>query len=428
MADPMGELQFGALKRSSDRALGKAMSRVIRRGSLEVVTPSGARRTFGDGGAPHATIRFKDIPAIWELLLDPELRLGVLYMDRRIVVDSGSIYDVLALLLSNAGGARSFLALQPLKSARTVLWRLSARNTVARARRQVAHHYDIDGRIYSLFLDEDRQYSCAYFEHPRQSLDEAQLAKKRHIAAKLRLEPGQRILDIGSGWGGLALYLAAAVPGVEVLGVTLSNEQLAYARSRAERAGLSGRVRFELMDYREIRGSFDRIVSVGMFEHVGLRSYDAYFEACRRLLTDHGIMLLHTIARTGEPYPPNPWITRFIFPGGHIPTVSQIAHPLERSGLLLADLEVLRLHYAWTLRAWRERFLTRWSEAARLNGERFCRMWEFYLAAFEAAFRFEDLAVFQLQLSPRIDAVPVRRDYIPEAEAGLRKREARLPA
>jgi cyclopropane-fatty-acyl-phospholipid synthase len=418
------ELKTGLAKNRVDRALHAALDRVVRHGSLQVTTPSGARLVFGDGTEPHVAVRLTDQRAILALLTDPELRTGELFMDGRLVVESGSIYDLLDVLLRGAAGGRSFLRFHPWKAVRRALWRVSSKNTAARAKRHVAHHYDLDGRLYELFLDPDRQYSCAYFEHRDQSLEDAQAAKKRRVTAKLNLEAGQRVLDIGSGWGGLALYLAQVAGAGEVLGITLSEEQLAYSRRRADAAGLAGTVRFELQDFRSVRGTFDRIVSVGMFEHVGPGSYDAFFDTCRGLLAEDGVMLLHTIARTGEPFPPNPWVTRYIFPGGHIPTLSEIAPALERSGLMLTDLEVLRMHYAWTLRAWRERFLSRRDEARRLYDERFCRMWEFYLAVFEVVFRIEDLVVFQLQLTKRNDVLPVRRDYMSEAEAALKAREA----
>jgi cyclopropane-fatty-acyl-phospholipid synthase len=346
-------------------------------------------------------------------------------MDGRLTIESGRLVDLLELLLREARGARAFSPVN-LSALRRLAWRLTPVTTAERARRNVAHHYDLDGRLYDLFLDADRQYSCAYFERADATLDEAQLAKKRHVTAKLALRPGQSVLDIGSGWGGLAHYLAEAGGAGSVLGVTLSEEQLAWSRRRVAEAGLSDRVSFALKDYRSIEGRFDRIVSVGMFEHVGRGAYPAFFETCNRLLADDGAMLLHTIGRTGEPWPPNPWVTRYIFPGGHIPTLSEIAPALERSGLALADLEVLRLHYAWTLKAWRERFMARREEAVALYDERFCRMWEFYLSAFEAAFRVEDLVVFQLQLTKRKDGVPVTRDYFGRSEASLRSREREI--
>jgi cyclopropane-fatty-acyl-phospholipid synthase len=302
---------------------------------------------------------------------------------------------------------------------------LRSENDATRSKHNVAHHYDLDGRLYSLFLDSDKQYSCAYFDHPDASLEEAQTAKKRHIAAKLLVDQGHSVLDIGSGWGGMGLYLSQVAGAGSIKGVTLSEEQLAVSRKRAATAGLADRVKFELEDYRATSGSFDRIVSVGMFEHVGLASYDDYFRACHRLLKDDGVMLLHTIGRSGTPYPVNPWIARYIFPGGHLPVLSEMMPAIERAGLMVTDIEILRLHYAYTLQAWRERFMAHRNEVLRLYDERFCRMWECYLAMSESAFRWQDAVVFQLQLTKRNDVVPLTRDYIAEREAALREAESR---
>ncbi|HEY7383996.1 MAG TPA: class I SAM-dependent methyltransferase [Beijerinckiaceae bacterium] len=408
------------------RLLREVFSRLVRRGSLHLVTAGGEHLTFGDGGAPDVTIRFTDSTAEWALLIDPELRAGELFMEGRLVVEHGSIYDFLQLALQGSGGDRTVLALPALIRLRTMLRRLRPTNSLTRARRNVAHHYDLDDRLYTLFLDADRQYSCAYFEQPDATLEEAQLAKKRLIAAKLLIEPDHSVLDIGCGWGGLAFYLAGVAGAGSVKGITLSEEQLAVARRRAGAQGLSGRVSFDLVDYRDARGTFDRIVSVGMFEHVGAQFYETYFRTCRDLLADDGVMLLHTIGRVGPPYPTNPWIQRYIFPGGYLPSLSEMTAAVERAGLFVTDVEVLRLHYADTLRAWRERFLARRDEAARLYDERFCRMWEFYLAASEATFRFEDTVVFQVQLAKRNDVVPLTRGYIAEREARLRAKEKSL--
>ena len=296
-------------------------------------------------------------------------------------------------------------------------------NPTHRARRNAAHHYDIDGAIYDLFLDRDRQYSCAYFTDGLMGLDEAQLAKKRHLAAKLALAPGQRVLDIGSGWGGLGIYLAKAM-GADVTGVTLSREQLSVSNERAAREGVQRSARFELKDYRKLAGRFDRIVSVGMFEHVGVNHYTTYFRKIGQLLADDGVALIHTIGRSGPPTATHPFIAKHIFPGGYIPALSEMVPGIERSGLIIADIEVLRLHYAKTLRAWRERFLANWDKAAAIRDERFCRMWEYYLAGSEAAFRYQGLVVFQVQLVKRIDALPLTRDYIAYAEQQLRERDA----
>jgi cyclopropane-fatty-acyl-phospholipid synthase len=297
---------------------------------------------------------------------------------------------------------------------------LSQFNPAGRARKNVAHHYDLSGKLYDLFLDSDRQYSCAYFAEPKISLEAAQLAKKRHIAAKLNLErPGLKVLDVGSGWGGLALDLARDSK-ADVLGITLSTEQLTMANTRAQSAGLSERCRFELKDYRAVKGEFDRIVSVGMFEHVGVNYYDAFFAKIAELLKPDGAALLHTIGRTDTPGATNPWIAKYIFPGGYTPSLSEVTAAIERHGLYITDVEVLRLHYAETLKEWRLRFWRNRAKAATLYDERFCRMWEFYLAGAEMAFRYDHLVVFQIQLAKQVDALPVTRDYMLESERTMR--------
>jgi cyclopropane-fatty-acyl-phospholipid synthase len=298
-------------------------------------------------------------------------------------------------------------------------------NSLTRAKQKIEQHYDLNGRLYALFLDADRQYSCGYYETPDASLDDAQLAKKRHIAAKLLVKPGQRVLDIGSGWGGLGLYLAETA-GADVTGVTLSNEQFAASNQRAAEKGLSSEVRFLLEDYRKVPGLFDRVVSVGMFEHVGVGYYDQYFRRCAELMTDNGVMLLHSIGRSEGPGITNPWIAKYIFPGGYIPALSEVLPAIERSGLLIDDIEILRTHYAETLKAWRERFLAHKEAAAALYDERFVRMWEFYLACSEMSFRKQNVMVFQIQLSKRQGVVPITRDYIVEEEKRLRAMEASL--
>lgn len=406
----------------SERLLTTAFTRAVRSGTLKMITAGGQEFTFGDGGEPRVTFRFTDAAAQLALCLHPELKLGELFVEGRLVIETGTIYELLQLILRDTHGDLGRLPLRRLRKIRTLMQRRSE-NDAARSRRNVAHHYDLDGRLYSLFLDSDRQYSCAYFDHPDASLEDAQMAKKRHIAAKLLLEPGQRVLDIGSGWGGLGLYLGLTAGAGYVRGVTLSEEQLEMSRKRAATAGVPERVRFELEDYRATTGTFDRIVSVGMFEHVGPSSYDTYFSACHRLLEDDGVMLLHTIGRTGTPYPTNAWIERYIFPGGHLPILSEIMPAIERSGLIVTDVEILRLHYAMTLEKWRERFMANRDEVMRLYDERFCRMWECYLAMSESAFRFQDAVVFQIQLAKRNDSVPLTRDYIAEREAALKLAE-----
>jgi cyclopropane-fatty-acyl-phospholipid synthase len=403
--------------------LGKALTPLVRRGALTLIAPSGERLMFGDGDGLSIVARLTDNAAVWALLLDPDLRSGELFTDGRLVMEEGSIYDFLSLILDNDGQPNPSPIVQAFDRFRiaTQLWR--QRNDPGRSRLNVAHHYDLGDDLYALFLDPDWQYSCAYFEHPGQSLADAQRAKKRHIAAKLLLEPDHRVLDIGCGWGGLALYLAGVAGVAEVLGVTLSEEQIARAEDRVRAAGLADQARFALTDYRAVEGRFDRVVSVGMFEHVGLGNYETFFRTCRERLTDDGVMLLHTIGCSDEPSVTNPWITRYIFPGGHLPSLSDILKAVERSGLVVADIEVLRLHYAETLRAWRTAFMARRDEAVAMFDERFCRMWEYYLAMSEAAFRYEQVVVFQLQLIRRQESAPPTRDYVAAAEADLRARE-----
>jgi cyclopropane-fatty-acyl-phospholipid synthase len=389
-------------------------------GNLQVTTAGGATVSFGDGSGPPVEVHFTSASAQRRVLLNPDLRLGEAYMDGTFVVDRGSIADFVDLVGDRP--ALPWWAL-PVEGLHYLWRRISQYNWRSRSRRNVAHHYDLDGRMYSLFLDSDRQYSCAYFETPEESLDDAQLAKKRHLAAKLILDAGHRLLDIGCGWGGLALY-AAEVCGAKVTGITLSQEQLAVARQRARERRLDGAAAFHSVDYRDITGRFDRIVSVGMFEHVGVGFYDAFFGKCAKILNDDGVMVLHSIGRSTGPSYTNSWISKYIFPGGYIPSLSEVMPAIERAGLLVTDIEILRLHYAETLKAWRERFLAHRDEVLRLYDARFLRMWEFYLAASEMAFRRQNMMVFQIQLAKRQGVVPVTRDYIAQGEARLRGREA----
>ncbi len=405
-----------------DRLLSFFMRRFIRHGSFTVTTASGRRFTFGDGSGPPVAVRFTDAKAQRSVLLDPELRLGEAYMDGTFVVEQGSIADALAILLRQEHIAAPKWAL-PTRVARYLFRRVQQFNLRSRSRSNVAHHYDLDGRLYSLFLDADQQYSCAYFESDDQSLDDAQLAKKRHLAAKLLVDTGANVLDIGCGWGGLALYLAE-VAGAHATGITLSKEQFARAQQRASERGRSQDAIFRLIDYRDVTGSFDRIVSVGMFEHVGVGFYDRYFRKCAQLLDDDGVFLLHTIGRSSPPSVTNPWIAKYIFPGGYIPALSEVLPAVQRAKLIVTDVEILQLHYAETLKAWRERFLAHRDDVERLYDPRFVRMWEFYLASSEMAFRESDMVVFQIQMAKRKGVVPQTRDYIAREEARLRAAEA----
>lgn len=376
---------------------------LIEEGALGVRMPDGGT-PFGAskiGDAP-IVVRIRDYRTLRRIITNPLLAVGEAYMDGGLTLERGGIYDLLEL-------AARHLSEPPAK-------REPARpNTRRAARRHVAHHYDLSDALYRLFLDEDRQYSCAYFAHANMSLEEAQAAKKRHLAAKLLLRPDHKVLDIGSGWGGLALTLAEE-HGCEVTGVTLSVEQLREAQARAAKRGLDRRVAFELMDYRDVKGSFDRIVSVGMFEHVGPAHYETFFKTIAARLEPMGVAVVHTIGKTNGPAPNNSWVEKYIFPGGIIPALSQIMPAMEHAGLIVTDIEVLRLHYADTLRAWRDRFVQHWNEVRALYDERFCRMWEFYLAGAEAGFRAGDLVVFQLQLAKNKAAVPITRDYITDLD------------
>jgi cyclopropane-fatty-acyl-phospholipid synthase len=408
-----------------DWLLSTFLSRFIRHGSLRVTTAAGNTCAFGDGTGPPFAVRFTTAKAQRAVLINPELRLGEAYMDGTFVVEQGSIAEVVALLMRQAPTAGPKWAALP-RFLRYLFRRLQQLNLRSRSRQNVAHHYDLDGRLYSLFLDSDQQYSCAYFENPNASLDDAQLAKRRHLAAKLRVEPGASVLDIGCGWGGLALYLAE-ITGARVTGITLSKEQHARAQHRAIERRTHDAV-FRLADYRDVCGRFDRIVSVGMFEHVGIGFYDTFFRKCGQLLDDDGILVLHTIGRSGPPGATNPWIAKYIFPGGYIPALSEVLPAIQRAGLIVTDVEVLQLHYAETLKAWRERFLAHRDEAERLYDVRFVRMWEFYLAASEMAFREADMVVFQIQIAKRKGVVPQTRDYIAREETRLRALDTGYPA
>jgi cyclopropane-fatty-acyl-phospholipid synthase len=405
-----------------DRLLRYFLGQFLRRGTMIFTTASGAQFTCGDGTGRPVSVRFVDPATERRILLNPELYLGEAYMDGTFVVEDGSIADALAILLDQPEMVPRWARVQ--WWLRYLIRRFRQFNPRAKSKDNVAHHYDLDGRLYSLFLDADKQYSCAYFERPDATLDDAQLAKKRHLAAKLLIRPGNRVLDIGSGWGGLGLYLAE-MTGADVTGVTLSTEQLQVANARAAEKDLSQSARFLLEDYRDIPGPFDRIVSVGMFEHVGVDFYETYFRRCAELLSDDGVMMLHSIGRSTGPDVTSPWITKYIFPGGYIPALSEVFPAIERAGLLVCDSEILRLHYAETLKAWRERFMARREEAVQLYDERFARMWEFYLAASEMAFRKQNLMNFQIQLTKRQGVVPMTRDYITREEAKLRALERR---
>jgi cyclopropane-fatty-acyl-phospholipid synthase len=397
--------------------LSEFARRVIKEGDLTIIDAAGRRHRYGDGRGRRAVIRLHDRSLHHRLAINPLLAVGEAYMAGTLTLEQGSLYDFLDICAANVGRVGAYPLSRTIGSAERLLRRLHQYNPANRARANAAHHYDLSDALYDLFLDADRQYSCAYFAHDHDDLEQAQRDKKRHLAAKLLLKPGVRVLDIGSGWGGLGLYLAEAGAG-EVVGITLSKEQLKVSRERAARAGLADRVRFELCDYRAIDGTFDRIVSVGMFEHVGVSHYREFFNAVRDLLTEDGVAVLHSIGRADGPGATNPWIRKYIFPGGYAPALSEVLPVVERLALWVTDIEILRLHYARTLRLWCRRFAANRTRIAELYDERFCRMWEFYLTGSELAFRRMGHIVFQLQLAKRQDAVPLTRDYITDWERG----------
>ncbi len=407
--------------------LEAVLRKSIRKGDLRVTDWNGTTSRYGDGTGPGVHIAFRSRGAARRIALDPDLNLGECYMDGSLTLLSGSIYDFLSLSMQNmAWGGKSHWVHNVVHTGRRATRRIRQHNPVGKAKTNVAHHYDISGKLYDLFLDVDRQYSCAYFEAENSTLEVAQLAKKRHVAAKLGIQPGMKVLDIGSGWGGLGLYLAE-VCGAEVTGVTLSEEQHTLSTERAGQRGVSGRATFLLSDYRELDQRFDRVVSVGMFEHVGVGHYAEFFAKVATLLKDDGTAVLHSINRSDGPGATSAWIQKYIFPGGYIPALSEVLPHLERHGLYVTDIEILRLHYAETLRQWARRFADNRARARELYDERFCRMWEFYLAGSECAFRFGGMNNFQIQFGKNQHIVPMTRDYIQSEEDRLRKIERRTP-
>ncbi len=404
------------------------VKKFVKVGRLRIVYPSGRVGEYGDGSGPEVALRLKDRLTLVRLALAPEMALGDCYMDGALVLEAGEIYDLLDLIGRNF--AHDPIRRRPQSALRRHWFRLLRRsrqiNDRVRARRNVSHHYDLSNDLYRRFLDADMQYSCAFFAEPNFSLEEAQAAKKALIASKLRLGPDQRVLDIGCGWGGLGLTLADRTPGGEVIGVTLSEAQLEVARERAQRARSAAR--FELCDYRDVKGCFDRIVSVGMLEHVGQPNYQAFFDAVARLLKEDGVAVIHAIGRRDEPGLTNPWVAKHIFPGGYIPALSEILPAVERAGLWVTDIEILRLHYAETLKCWRERFLRERRAIEEAYDARFVRMFEYYFAVSEVAFRYGGHMVFQLQLAKRVDALPLTRAYMDDEGAARAPRAPSLSA
>ncbi|MGB0507160.1 MAG: class I SAM-dependent methyltransferase [Pikeienuella sp.] len=392
----------------------------FRQGAVEITFPSGKTHRFGDNSEPIARLRLTDPAAVKAAWSDPALQFAELYMHERLVVEQGDMYDFMALAKQN--GAKGFITVPAAarEIARRLHRRLRRHVFTETAKRNVAHHYDLDEKLFRLFLDEDLQYSCAYFENGDETLEQAQLKKKRHIAAKMQMATGQRVLDIGCGWGGMGLYLAQNTDAV-VTGVTLSEEQHRVANNRADALGLSAK--FHLQDYRTVTGPFDRIVSVGMFEHVGPQHYDEYFKTIRQVLADDGVALIHSIVRAKPNSSDPPFVEKYIFPNGHIPALSEVMPSIERAGLLVKDVEILTYHYADTLREWRKRFHANKDAVIGLYDEVFFRMWDLYLIASEISFRHGKLANFQIQLTRRQAEGPRNRSYIQATEAALQERE-----
>jgi cyclopropane-fatty-acyl-phospholipid synthase len=393
------------------RLLEDLLDRLFRRGTLTVRMPNGESRTYGDGTGDPISVAMHDETLPRRIVLNPELAVGEGYMDGTFTIENDDLRGFLAVAIRNVNGTGSIWWREPADAFHRVFRALRQFAPARKSRRNVAHHYDLSSELYDLFLDSDRQYSCAYFADPAMTLEDAQAAKKQHIARKLLIEPGMTVLDIGCGWGGMALTLARDY-GARVVGVTLSEEQHRIARARAAAEGLSDKVDFRLTDYRHVTESFDRIVSVGMFEHVGIPQYRTYFRTVHDRLKPDGVALIHTIGRIAPPAATSPWIEKYIFPGGYVPALSEVSSSFQKAQLYLTDIEVWRLHYAETLRHWYERFVANEEKAREIYDERFCRMWRYYLTACEMTFRYGRQAVFQVQLAHDQQAVPLTRDYL----------------
>jgi cyclopropane-fatty-acyl-phospholipid synthase len=407
--------------------LSHMLKSFVRTGTLTVIDAEGKTHAFGGTPGPKVTMRLTDPKLYKSLFFNPELAAGEAYMDGRMSFENSTLRDFLTLFSVNRLELGSYPLQKVLRKVSRGLRRFQQANPVGKAQQNVAHHYDIGNDFYRLFLDKGMQYSCAYFTSDADTLEDAQQNKLRLIASKLNLKPGQRVLDIGSGWGDMALYLAR-MEYVSVLGVTLSKEQCALANKNAKRLGIAGRVRFELQDYRKVEETFDRIVSVGMFEHVGVHHYGEFFAKVNELLTEDGVMLLHSIGHMSPPGTASPWLRKYIFPGAYSPALSEVFTAVEQNSLWVTDLEFLRLHYAKTLAQWEKRFQTNRAEVARMYDERFCRMWEFYLISAEMMFRTGSQLVFHMQLAKKRDAAPIIRDYITDTQRQYLALERERPA
>ncbi len=402
--------------------LSHMMKSFIRVGSLTVIDAEGRVHVFAGSPGPNVTMRLADPSLYYKLFLNPELHAGEAYMDGRMSFENSTLRDFLTLFSMNRLSLGSYPLQKVLRRISRGLKSFQQANPIGKAQSNVSHHYDIGNDFYRLFLDKGMQYSCAYFTSDDNTLEEAQQNKLRLIASKLNLKPGQRILDIGSGWGDMALYLGR-MENVNVLGVTLSREQCALANKKAADLGIADRVRFELRDYRQVEEKFDRIVSVGMFEHVGVHHYDEFFAKVNDLLTPDGVMLLHSIGHMSPPGTASPWLRKYIFPGAYSPALSEVFTSVEKNSLWVTDLEFLRLHYAKTLAHWESRFQANRAKVAQMYDERFCRMWEFYLISAEMMFRTGSQLVFHMQLAKKRDAAPIVRDYITDLQREYLNRE-----
>ncbi len=414
--------QFDFLKvLKNERLLDEVYSRVIKKGTLNIIDAFGKMHKFGDDGSPSVTIRLNEASLHHKLAFNPQLFIGEAYMDGQLTIEQGTLKDFFEILFSNTCSKIPHGWLRTMEFANFLVRNMQQVNNIANSTRNVKHHYDLSGDFYDLFLDKDKQYSCAYFTESDQTLEEAQQMKMRHIVNKLLVNHNDRVLDIGCGWGGLACEIAK-MTGAQVKGITLSGEQLKVARQRAKKEGVSNLVKFEQADYRQLmqeEETYDRIVSVGMFEHVGIDHYGEFFQKINELLEDDGVMLLHSIGRAQGPSSTNPWIRKYIFPGGYIPALSEVIPQVEKANLHITDVEVLRMHYARTLQEWRYRFYENLEDVRKIYDSRFCRMWEFYLTGAEASFEHWGNMVFHLQLSKQITAVPLTRDYLYLKEDGV---------
>ncbi|MGE7367628.1 class I SAM-dependent methyltransferase [Neorhizobium sp. NPDC001467] len=406
--------------------LSHMMKSFIRKGKLTVIDADGKRHVFSGTPGLEVTMRLTDPKLYKSLVFNPELAAGEAYMDGTMRFEDGStLKDFLTLFSVNRLSLGSYPLQKVLRAIKMRFRKRQQSNRKGQAQQNVAHHYDLGNAFYRLFLDDNMLYSCAYFREEGETLEQAQRNKLRLLAAKLGLKPGMKVLDIGCGWGDLALYLAS-LEDVQVLGVTLSKEQQALATERAQKAGLADRVTFELRDYRDVTDKFDRIVSVGMFEHVGVHHYDEFFAKINTLMPDDGVMVLHSIGHMSPPGMASPWLRKYIFPGAYSPALSEVFEVVEQNSLWVTDLEFLRVHYATTLAHWNERFQANRDKVIELYDERFARMWEFYLISAEMMFRTGSQLVFHMQLSRKRDAAPIVRDYITDRQRAYIEREKQL--